>query len=446
MKRLYRCRHCGFGSLQWLGRCPRCGEWDSFQLEEGEEEAPQPRVRTKPQPLAEIELKGGGRWPTGIGELDRLLGGGVLSGSVVLIGGEPGIGKSTLLLQLAARLAKAHPPILYISGEEGPAQVKLRAERLGLGACQDLLIFSEQRLESIEAEVRELRPQGLVVDSIQTVFPAEKAGEPGSVRQVGMAAFALAQLARELEIPVFLIGHITKSGEFAGPKAIEHLVDVVLYLEGSQERTIRLLRAVKNRYGSIEELGVFQMGERGLEEVPNPSQLFSSRSAVPKAGSVVFPAVEGTRPILVEIQALVVARHAEVGYPQRRALGLDHNRLALLLAVIEKRLGLHIGGDDVYLNTAGGFFIHETAADLGVVAAIVSSFRNRPIGYDTVVIGEVSLAGEVRPVRRLRERLGEAERLGYRQAVIPAGERLRGLGLELRPVQNLEEAMEVLLS
>jgi DNA repair protein RadA/Sms len=446
MKRLYRCRHCGFGSLQWLGRCPRCGEWDSFQLEEGVEEASQLQPRVKPQPLAEIELKDGGRWPTGIRELDRLLGGGVLAGSVVLIGGEPGIGKSTLLLQLAARLAQAHPPILYISGEEGPAQVKLRAERLGLGACRDLLILTEQRLESIEAEVRELRPQGLVVDSIQTVFPSEKAGEPGSIRQVGTAAFVLAQLARELEIPVFLIGHITKSGEFAGPKAIEHLVDVVLYLEGSQERTIRLLRAVKNRYGSIEELGVFQMGERGLEEVPNPSQLFSSRSSTPKAGSVVFPAVEGTRPILVEIQALVVARHAEGSYPQRRALGLDFNRLALLLAVIEKRLGLHIGGDDVYLNTAGGFTIRETAADLGVIAAIVSSFRNRPIGYDTVVIGEVSLAGEVRPVRRLRERLGEAERLGYRRAVIPAGERLRGLGLELLPAQDLEEAMEVLLS
>ncbi|MCR4405049.1 MAG: DNA repair protein RadA [Candidatus Acetothermia bacterium] len=446
MKKLYRCRRCGYGSLQWLGRCPNCGEWDSLELvDQGATEPARPR--TKPQPLAAIEPREGGRWPTGIAEFDRILGGGVISGSLVLIGGEPGVGKSTLLLQVAASLAQAHPPFIYVSGEESPAQVKLRAARLGLGASEALLIFSEQRLELIAQEVRELRPQGLIIDSIQTISPsAEKAGEPGTTRQVGLATFELSQLARELEIPIFLIGHITKSGEFAGPKAIEHLVDVVLYLEGGAESAVRLLRVVKNRYGSTEELGVFQMGEHGLEEVTNPSRLFTARAAVAKPGSVVFPAMEGTRPILVEIQALVASGRYAAAYPQRRAIGLDYNRMALLLAVIEKRLGMHIGGEDVYLNTAGGFTIRETAADLGMVAAVVSSFRNRPIDYGTVIVGEVSLAGEVRPVKRLRERLSEAEKLGYRRAVVPAGERPSGLTLELLPAEDLEGAMEVLLS
>jgi len=425
-------------------------------MEEGAETPLQlQQPQSRPKPLAEISLEEGGRWPTRLSEFDRILGGGVIPGSVVLIGGEPGVGKSTLLLQIAALLSQTHPPTLYVSGEESPTQVKLRAARLGLGAYKDLLIFSEQRLETIAREVRELRPQAMVVDSIQTVLPSgEKAGagfglrlgpEPGSTRQVGAATFELSRLARELGLPIFLIGHITKSGGFAGPKAIEHLVDVVLYLEGGRESAIRLLRAVKNRYGSCEEVGVFQMGERGLEEVKNPSQLFTARSSDPKPGSVVFPAMEGTRPILVEIQALVTSGRA--AYPQRRAIGLDYNRLALLLAVIEKRLGLHIGGEDVYLNTAGGFTVRETAADLGVTAAVVSSFRNRPIDYQTVVVGEVSLAGEVRPVRRLRERLAEAEKLGYRRAVVPlSGDNLSGLGLELAPAADLDHALEVLLS
>jgi len=452
-KTLYRCRECGYLSPQWLGRCPHCGKWESFELVSESDKAPKLEPRTKPQPLAEIELAEGGRLATGISEFDRILGGGVIAGSVVLIGGEPGVGKSTLMLQIADRLAE-FGPVLYVSGEESPTQVKLRANRLQLLALGKLLIFSEQHLELIADEARELKPKTLIVDSIQTIFPpGEKAGEPGSPHQVGAATFALSQLARELNVPIFLIGHITKSGGFAGPKAIEHLVDVVLYLEGGHEypegghrSSVRLLRAVKNRYGSIEEVGVFQMDERGLKEVTNPSELFTVRSTAPISGSVIVPSLEGTRPILVEVQALVAGGRYGGGYPQRRSTGLDYNRMALLLAVIEKRLGIQIGGEDIYLNTAGGLTIRETAADLGVTAAIVSSFKNRPIDRGTVVVGEVSLAGEVRPVRRLKERLSEAGKLGYRRAVIPPGAKLTGLNLELFPAKNVEEAMEVLLS
>jgi len=447
MKRtLYRCRECGYRSPQWLGRCPQCGEWDSFERVSEGDKAPKLESRTKPQPLAAIELREGGRLATGIEEFDRILGGGVITGSVILIGGEPGVGKSTLMLQVAERLANGGL-VLYVSGEESPAQVKLRARRLRLANSQELLIFSEQRLEYVEHEARELKPQAVVIDSIQTIFPpGEKAGEPGSTRQVGAATFLLSQLARELEVPIFLIGHITKSGEFAGPKAIEHLVDVVLYLEGRGESSVRLLRAAKNRYGSIEEVGVFQMSERGLREVTNPSELFTVRSAQPKPGSVIVPSLEGTRPILVEVQALVAGGRYGGGYPQRRSTGIDYNRVALLLAVVEKRLGIQIGGEDVYLSTAGGLTIRETAADLGVTAAVVSSFKDRPIDWGTVVVGEVSLAGEVRPVKRLKERLSEAERLGYRRAVIPPSNALKGLNLELSPAADVEEAMEVLLS
>lgn len=459
-KLLYRCQSCGYLSPQWLGRCPTCGEWGSFKPEEptvAETRAQaqaQARVELEPLPLGEISLEEANRWPTGLGELDRLLGGGVIAGSVILLGGEPGVGKSTLMLQVADRLARAHGPVLYVCGEESPAQVKLRAARLRLEAERELLVLPEQHLELIERAVRELRPKALVVDSIQTVLPAgEKVSEPGSTRAVGVATFALAQLARELELPIFLVGHITKSGEFAGPKAIEHLVDVVLYLEGTQGQgeggDLRLLRATKNRYGSCEEVGVFRMGECGLEEVANPSQLFTQRSSPqPKPGSVIVPSLEGSRPILVEVQALVSSGGPALGYPQRRATGLDYNRVVLLLAVIEKRLGLHIGSDDVYLNVAGGLTLREPAADLGVVAAVVSSFRDQPVPYDTVIVGEVSLSGEVRPVRRLKERLAEASRLGYRQAVIPQNqlqdERGLELGMELHPAGDIEEAMATL--
>jgi len=442
----WRCQNCGYRSLKWLGRCPSCGQWESFaEYKEAEETS----TKTLPQPLSEITLDEARRQCSGIEEFDRILGGGVIAGSLILIGGEPGIGKSTLLLQVAGELAHAKDlkgPVIYVSGEESPGQIKLRAERLGLGASS-LMIFSEQDLNAIKKAIQEAAAAAAVIDSIQSIFPSqEKLASPpqmGSSWQVGQATFELNQLAKSLKVPIFLIGHITKSGEFAGPKAIEHMVDVVLYLEGGRESDIRILRAVKNRYGSTEEIGVFQMKSDGLKEIRNPSEFFTNRSSVSKPGSVIVPSLEGTRPILVEIQALVASAHYSASFPQRRATGLDYNRVALLLAVIEKRLGLHIGSEDVYLNVAGGLSIKETAVDLGVTAAVVSSFKDKAIDHDTVIVGEVGLAGEVRRVRKLRERLVEAARLGYKRAIVPAGDKL-SLKLEVIPVTGIERAMEAL--
>lgn len=447
-KRLYRCRECGYLSPQWLGHCPNCGEWDSFEEITPESSAgqrPDLERAATPIPLAQVELKAGGRRSTGMGEFDRVLGGGAIPGSTVLIGGEPGVGKSTLMLQAAAGLCRHHPPVLYVSGEEAPAQLKLRAARLGLEDTEELLVLTESHLELITRAVRDLRPGAAIVDSIQTVIPRGEKAEPGSTKAVGLVAFQLAQLARELELPIFLIGHITKSGEFAGPKAIEHLVDVVLYLESGrgQESDLRLLRAVKNRYGSIDELGLFRMSPQGLLEVRNPSEFFTRRGQEPRPGSVVVPSMEGTRPILVEVQALVAGARYAAGYPQRRVTGLDYNRVAILLAVIEKRLGIQIGNDDVYLNVAGGLALREPALDLGVLAAVVSSYKNRPIDRDTVVVGEVGLGGEVRPVRRLRERLTEAAKLGYRRAVVPSPVP-KVTEITAMPARDVEEAVAAL--
>jgi DNA repair protein RadA/Sms len=376
-------------------------------------------------------------------EIDRILGGGVLPGSTVLVGGEPGIGKSTLMLEVAGRLAeRAGGPVLYVSGEEAPVQIKLRAKRLGLTAQKDVWVLGEQRLRAVCEAAHDVR--ALIVDSIQTIFPGPaREGGLGTTQQVGEVAYRLSQLAKAEGIPVFLIGHITKSGEFAGPKAIEHLVDVALYLEGGRESDVRILRAVKNRYGSTEEIGVFQMGEAGLREIQNPSQFFTERTGTAKPGSVIVPSLEGTRPILVEIQALVADSRGTM--PQRRATGLDYNRVALLLAVIEKRMGLYITRDDVYVNVAGGLSLREPAVDLGIAAAVVSSYKNRAIDPATVVVGELGLSGELRRVRKLKERLHEAAKLGYRQAVVPAvGEPPQVAGLELHPAEEIEEAMAAL--
>ncbi|OGF56187.1 MAG: DNA repair protein RadA [Candidatus Fraserbacteria bacterium RBG_16_55_9] len=436
---LYRCRGCGYQSLKWLGRCPECGQWESFS-ELPSDQAGDSSPRGAPQSIVEISLEASGRWPTGISEFDRILGGGVLIGSTVLIGGEPGIGKSTLMLEVAGRLAQGSTsPVLYVSGEEAPAQIKLRARRLGLDSAKNLWVLNEQRLSAICAAAREAKAATLIVDSIQTVFSSSMKEGLGTTQQVGEAAFHLSQLAKSEKIPIYLIGHITKSGEFAGPKAIEHLVDVALYLEGGRDSDIRILRAVKNRYGSTEEIGVFQMSEGGLREISNPSAFFTERTGEPKPGAAIVPSLEGTRPILVEIQALVTSTRATM--PQRRATGLDYNRVALLLAVVEKRLGLHITQDDVYLNVAGGLALREPAIDLGIVAAVVSSYKDRAIDSDTVVMGELGLLGELRKVRKLKERLNEAAKLGYRRAVVPASERLEGLGLEVRSATGIEEAI-----
>jgi DNA repair protein RadA/Sms len=429
---MYRCQNCGYASIKWLGRCPQCGQWES--LVEAQRDAP-----STPQALAQIPLEETVRRPTQLAEFDRVLGGGLIPGSVILVGGEPGIGKSTLALQLAARLAQ-DAPVLYISGEESPGQIKLRAQRLQIEDAP-IFIVHEQNLAAIRDHIRKTAASAVIVDSIQTVLPDGSAGL-GTTYQVGQATFELSQLARAQKIPILLIGHITKAGEFAGPKAIEHLVDVALYIEGGRYSDVRIVRAVKNRFGSTEEIGVFQMTEGGLVEIANPSQFFTERSGPVPPGSVIVPTVEGTRPILVEIQALVAFTRST--FPQRRATGLDLNRVALLVAVIEKHLGAQLSTEDIYVNVAGGLALRETALDLGIVAALVSSFKEKPIDSQTVVVGEVGLLGEVRRVRKLRERLSEAARLGYTRAVIPAGERVELREIELCPVGTLAQAMEAL--
>lgn len=432
---MFRCRDCGYASLKWVGRCPQCGQWGSFAAEGTLS------LTSAPQALAEILSDEAKRSPTGISELDRVLGRGVIPGSTVLVGGEPGIGKSTLLLQAAARLASTER-VLYISGEESPGQIKLRAERLVLGDTKNLLILNEQSLPAIREHILRTHASVVIVDSIQTVFPAGMSEGLGTPHHVGQATFELNQIAKSHKISIFLIGHMTKSGEFAGPKAIEHLVDVALYLEGGRESDVRVLRAVKNRFGSTEEIGVFQMGEAGLIEISNPSRFFTERIGPVPPGSVIVPTLEGTRPILVEIQALVAFTRSH--YPQRRATGLDFNRVALLLAVIEKHLGAQIGGEDIYLNVAGGLIVRETAIDLGVAAAIVSSLKEKAIDGRTVIVGELGLSGEVRRVKKLRERLSEAAKLGYARAVVPAGEKLDAMGIEICAVHRIGEAMEAL--
>ncbi len=435
----YRCRECGYQSPKWLGRCPQCGQWESFAEASGP--APADRVGDPPRPLAEVPLPTGERRETGLGEVDRVLGG-LLPGAVVLFGGEPGIGKSTLLLQISARLAARHGKVLYVSGEEAPAQIKLRAERLGIGE-DSLYLQSEQDLLAIVRAVEELEPAVLVVDSLQTVLARPDGGEIGSLVQVREAAAHLARLAKGLSMVTFLVSHITKGGEFAGPKTVEHLVDVAVQLEGVREGDLRLLRCLKNRFGSTAEVAVLQMGPTGLTEVANPSLFFVSQDRAPKPGAAIVPVLEGSRTLLVEIQALV-APGGGFGPPQRRAAGLDLNRTSVLLAVIEKYLGVHVRAMDIYLAVAGGLEVREPGADLGVCAAILGSLRNRPIPSDTVVLGEVGLSGDVRPVRKGPERLQEVAKLGFGRAVMPKGPLPKRLSLSVTQAQTLHEAMEAL--
>ena len=438
----YRCKNCGYQSLKWQGHCTQCDEWGSFEeyVEASKKSAALVEPAEKPTPLSEISLEENTRWISGIGEFDRILGGGALVGSTILVGGEPGIGKSTLMLAVAGRFSQnSSNPIIYVSGEEAPAQIKARAERLKIQDLSNLLILNEQRLPAISAVLKESKASAIIVDSIQTVFPGAAKEAIGTTQQVGEVAFQLSQLAKRENIPVFLIGHITKSGEFAGPKAIEHLVDVALYIEGGRDNDIRILRAVKNRYGSTEEIGLFQMNEDGMSEVKNTSEFFIQRTGDAKPGSVVSPSLEGTRPILVEIQALVSSTRSN--FPQRRSTGLDPNRVAMILAVIEKRLGYFISGDDVYLNVAGGLSLREPAMDLGIAGAIVSSYKNKAIDSNTILIGEIGLAGELRRVKKLQKRLSEAAKLGYTRAVIPVTDRIEVPGLEIVEAAGLEEAI-----
>jgi DNA repair protein RadA/Sms len=453
LKTVFACQACGLESSKWLGRCPDCGEWNSFAEER--QEAPAPRggrpasgreYASRPQPYDLVDVGETERLPSGIGEFDRVLGGGIVPGSMVLIGGEPGIGKSSLLLQVAHLLAR-RGPVLYVSGEESERQIKLRGDRFGIRA-PGLLLMSETSLERILDQVDELKPSALVVDSVQTVYSSKFPSAPGSIAQVREVATQLLFLAKGRGLTTFLIGHVTKDGNLAGPKSLEHIVDTVLYFEGEKRQHHRIVRAVKNRFGAVSEMGVFEMTGGGLQPVANPSALFLSERQEGSAGSAVVATLEGSRPMLVEVQALVSP--TSFGTPRRMSLGIDPNRTSLLLAVLEKRVGLALLGDDVFVSVAGGLEIPEPAADLGVAAAVASSFRNRPLPARTAVFGEVGLAGEVRGVGQSALRLREAAQMGFTRCLLPA----RSLpdaalvpdGLEAVGVASVQDALEQLFA
>jgi DNA repair protein RadA/Sms len=445
---LFACQSCGHQSGKWLGKCPECGEWNSFV-----EEKTQPSRRSKngfqlreisAVAFTEIEPQDDRRLHSGVTEFDRVLGGGIVPGTLVLIGGDPGIGKSTLLLQIADKLSDAETVVLYVSGEESERQIKLRGERLAVTG-KNVFLLPETNLENIFREIGRLKPGAVIVDSIQTVFSSAIESAPGSVSQVREVAHQFLMLAKNRGLPVFLIGHITKEGSIAGPKALEHIVDTVLYFEGERHHNHRIVRAVKNRYGAANEVGVFEMTGRGLKPVANPSQMFLQERPQNVAGSIVTACMEGTRPLLVEIQALVSGN--KYGTGRRMTQGLDQNRVALLIAMLEKRSGMQLTGDDVFVNIAGGLEVDEPAVDLGVVTAIASSFKNRDVDPHTAVFGEVGLTGEVRGAMQASVRAREAQALGFKKIVMPASnvaglERL--LGVRVVGVKSVDEALEEL--
>lgn len=419
-KTSFFCQHCGYMSPKWLGKCPSCSGWNCF----AEELVSQPdsggragmSFDSKPLPIEEISADEGERMLTGIAEIDRVLGGGIVNGSAILIGGEPGIGKSTLMLQVMKNIADGGRKVLYVSGEESAHQIKLRSNRIGASA-RDLLVLVEVSLEKILDHVKKIEPAIVVIDSIQTVYSGDLMSAPGSVGQVREASSRLILSAKKNGIPVFLIGHVTKDGSIAGPKVLEHMVDTVLYFEGDSGHAYRIIRSIKNRFGPTNEIGVFEMQDKGLKEVPNPSAFFLAERPQNAPGSVVVPSLEGTRPILVEIQALV--SQSNLGMPRRTAIGVDHNRVSLLVAVLDRICGLHLGGSDIFINVAGGVRVEEPAVDLGVVAAMASSFLDRPVDPRTVILGEVGLTGEVRAVSQMDVRVKEAARLGFNKCILP---------------------------
>ncbi len=443
---VFLCKQCGHESPKWLGRCPTCGEWNTFVEQEISRGLTRvPGTRQGPVGLSEIVADDTERLGTGIAELDRTLGGGVVPGSVVLVGGDPGIGKSTLLLQVSDALAKRGVSVLYVTGEESRSQIRMRASRLGIES-KAILVLTETDLSRILDETSSLNPGALILDSIQTVFRPEITGSPGSVSQVRESAAALVRLAKETGIPVFLIGHVTKQGAIAGPRILEHMVDTVLYFEGDKRLAYRILRAVKNRYGSTDEIGVFEMTAAGLQEVTDPSGLFVSRDRQATSGSIVISSVEGTRALLVEIQALTGLTNYAT--PQRSSTGIDRRRLPLLLAVLERRGGLSLGNRDVFVSVAGGVKVEEPAADLGIAMAVASSYWDVVIGEDTALFGELGLGGEVRRVTLAGKRVQEAARLGYRRIVIPRGalerDEIPG-GVQLIEVSTVREAIDALI-
>lgn len=449
-KTVFSCQACGYQSPKWMGRCPDCGKWDTL-LEEVQSSKPfQPfggmttATFPEPVPIDAVEFEHEERLSTGIREFDRALGGGLVSGSLVLIGGDPGIGKSTLMLQALHGLAKNKHKVLYVSGEESVQQMRIRSRRLTADAS-DLLVVSEIDVSAILAMIVKTQPRVLVIDSIQTMFSSDLTSAPGSVSQVRESAMKLMLMAKKTGIPTLLVGHVTKDGAIAGPRLLEHMVDTVLYFEGDRNHVFRILRAVKNRFGSTNEIGVFEMKEKGLEEVVNPSAVFLSERSANVPGSVVTTSMEGTRPILVELQALASSTH--LGTPRRTILGLDQNRVALLVAVMEKKLGMHLMGHDIFMNVTGGIRVDEPAVDMGIVAAIASSFIDKPVRDNALVLGEVGLTGEVRPVGQVETRVAEAKKMGFTRCLVPEInlKRMSDIdGIDLVGIRTVADAVEIL--
>lgn len=447
LKRMFQCQSCGYLSPKWLGKCPDCGEWNSFIEEKIDINLQKGKVNeiSKPVSIASVELSVSDRLSTGIGELDRVLGGGVVRGALILIGGDPGIGKSTLILQATDNMAKNYGKVLYVSGEESLSQIKLRAERLNISS-ENLFLLSETLVERIIECAEEQKPTLVVIDSIQTVYTEEAISAPGSVSQIRESAGKLMAFAKSYGVPVFLIGHVTKEGAIAGPRILEHLVDTVLYFEGDRGYAYRILRSVKNRFGPSNEIGVFEMTGAGLQEVENPSKIFLSEHAA-ISGAAITSTVEGTRAILTEIQALVTP--SNFGMPRRNFIGVDYQRVNLLIAVLEKRGRVNLAGADIFVNVVGGLKITEPASDLAVISAIISSFRETPLPPRVVIFGEVGLSGEIRAVSGTELRLREASRIGMKGAIIPKGN-FEGLkdkfNIEITAVESINELIEIIFN
>ncbi|MCI2256780.1 DNA repair protein RadA [Domibacillus sp. 8LH] len=450
VKTKFVCGSCGYESPKWMGKCPGCGQWN--QMVEETEITGKPKrttfahsdtVMAKPSRLVDVETSQEPRVETDLKELNRVLGGGVVPGSLVLIGGDPGIGKSTLLLQVSSQLSSKGSNVLYISGEESVKQTKMRASRMGINE-QSLYIYAETNLQLIHSAIENMKPQFVIIDSIQTVHHPEVTSAPGSVSQVRECTAELMRIAKVNNIAIFIVGHVTKEGAIAGPRLLEHMVDTVLYFEGERHHTYRILRAVKNRFGSTNEMGIFEMKEAGLEEVANPSEIFLEERTKGTSGSTVVASMEGTRPVLVEIQALVSP--TVFGNPRRMATGIDHNRVTLIMAVLEKRVGLLLQNQDAYLKVAGGVKLDEPAIDLAVAVSIASSFRDEPTGASDCLIGEVGLTGEVRRVSRIEQRVNEAAKLGFTRIIVPAnniGGWTAPAGVQIIGVSTVNEALKM---
>lgn len=447
VKTKFVCMECGYETSKWMGKCPSCMKWNSFIEEKETRESESVSVSmSKAIPITEVSNESEERIKTGIGELDRVLGGGIVNGSLVLVGGDPGIGKSTLLLQVCGTLS-GKQKILYISGEESVKQIKLRAERLSVNN-DNILMASETNFENVEVLINENKPQVVILDSIQTVYSQALTSAPGSVSQVREVTGHLMRIAKGQGIAVFVVGHVTKDGAIAGPRVLEHMVDTVLYFEGERHQNYRILRAVKNRFGSTNEIGLFDMRQEGLIEVQNPSGVLLDGRAKDQSGSVVVASLEGTRPMLLEIQALVTP--TSFGMPRRMATGVDYNRLSMLMAVLEKKVGMQLHNFDAYVNVVGGIKLDEPAADLGIIASVAGSFRNKPVLSEIVVIGEVGLTGEVRAVSQVEKRVIEAKRMGFKKCVLPLGNKNKNLeavipeDIELLFADTVEDALNYL--